>query len=316
MNSAERCHPISDAVQNIQRGSSLMSSASTQFTSSNTESGTSSVSCIAANVDTSAKDGIETVKTSSHGKCLADSELVSPLLVSAESSTTGRTSFKEQDSSDPLCINDSANKSVVNGIDNSVDKGVSQICHEPSSSSSQCLGESRSNVASLESPAIEVPASRSSSADNVSHVSDLPVTFHSLGDESRRGGMSAGLGFLVSNREQEQTDGGVLHVDVVSISSHILPTGSADTSSHSSRRNSRRLFWDAFSRRSSRRFNDSPTIVFSTDDANDLGSQDRWLLDFSGDLLDDGVRGDSGYLGSRIQSLNERRRQSRSEVIL
>ncbi|KAK1554701.1 hypothetical protein Q3G72_016099 [Acer saccharum] len=325
MTSAEHNHPVINVVQNTQRGSSLISSAGAQFTSSNTETGTSSGSSISASEDTSAEGGMRNVETSNHGKCLADSkELVSPLLVSAESthdesyrdisSTTSSTSFKEQESSDSLCVNDSANKNAVNGIDNPVDKGVSQICHEPSSSSSQNLGDSRSNGVSLESPASEVSATHDSHSDTVSHVSDLPVTFHSLGDETIRGAMPAGLGFLVSNREQDRDDGSVLHVDVVSISSHILSSGSADTSSHASRRNSRRLFWDAFSRRSSRRLNDSPTIVFSTDDTNDLGSQDRWLLDFSSDFLDDGVGGDTGYLGSRIHSLNERRRHSRSEI--
>ncbi|KAL5772743.1 hypothetical protein ACOSP7_012354 [Xanthoceras sorbifolium] len=320
MTSAERYHPVLNGVQNTQRGTSLISCTGTQFTSSNTETGTSSGSSIAASEDTSAEGCMRIVETSNHGKCLADSkELVSPLLVSAESShddyrDIATTSFKEQESSDHLCVNDSANKNAVNGIDNSVDKGVSHICHEPSSSSSQSLGDSRSNGVSLDSLASEISATHDSHSDTVSHVSDLPVTFHSLGDESIRGAMPAGLGFLVSNREQDRPDGSVLHVDVVSISSHILSSGSADTSSHAARRNSRRLFWDAFSRRSSRRLNDSPTILFSTDDTNDLGSQDRWLLDFSGDFLDDGVGGDSGYLGSRIHSLNERRRHSRSEI--
>ncbi|KAH7569127.1 hypothetical protein JRO89_XS06G0110400 [Xanthoceras sorbifolium] len=309
MTSAESYHPVLNGVQNTQRGTSLISCTGTQFTSSNTETGTSSGSSIAASEDTSAEGCMRIVETSNHGKCLADSkELVSPLLVSAESShddyrDIATTSFKEQESSDHLCVNDSANKNAVNGIDNSVDKGVSHICHEPSSSSSQSLGDSRSNGVSLDSLASEISATHDSHSDTVSHVSDLPVTFHSLGDESIRGAMPAGLGFLVSNREQDRPDGSVLHVDVVSISSHILSSGSADTSSHAARRNSRRLFWDAFSRRSSRRLNDSPTILFSTDDTNDLGSQDRWLLDFSGDFLDDGVGGDSGYLGLSVCAL-------------
>ncbi|KAK4853473.1 hypothetical protein QYF36_009746 [Acer negundo] len=247
MTSAEHSHPVINVVQNTQRGSSLISPARTQFTSSNTETGTSSGSSIAASEDTSAEGGMRNVETSDHGKCLADSkELVSPLLSMALTIQWTRVylRFVTSQAVRPLKILEIL---VLMG----------------------CL------------------------------LSLLQAKC---------------LGFLVSNREQDRIDGSVLHVDVVSISSHILSSGSADTSSHASRRNSRRLFWDAFSRRSSRRLNDSPTIVFSTDDTNDLGSQDRWLLDFSSDFLDDGVGGDTGYLGSRIHSLNERRRHSRSEI--
>ncbi|GAV73900.1 zf-RING_2 domain-containing protein [Cephalotus follicularis] len=102
----------------------------------------------------------------------------------------------------------------------------------------------------------------------------------------------------------------MLHVDLVSISSHILSSSNADPSHNEVRRNSRRLFWDAFSRRNSRRHIDSPPIVFSTGDTDDLG--ERWLLDFSGDFFDDGVGGDSAYMDSRIRSSNGRRWHSRS----
>lgn len=102
---------------------------------------------------------------------------------------------------------------------------------------------------------------------------------------------------------------------MVTISSNIISSSNADEGNREVRRNSRRLFWDAFSRRSSRRNSDSPTILLSTDDTDDLGSHDRWLLDLSGDFFDDGVGSDRGYLGSRIHRLNEQRRHSRSEVI-
>ncbi|XP_031284826.1 uncharacterized protein LOC116143520 isoform X1 [Pistacia vera] len=320
VSSSEHCPSSTDVVQNLP-GGSLISSTGTQFSSPSTETGASSGSSIAASGYTSAEDGRSNVETTNHGKCLVHSnELICPHLVSANSShdesyrdrssTTASTSFKEQETSDPVSVNDSANKNAVNGIDNS-EKGVCQICPGPSSSSSQTLGDSCSDGVSAENHASEITTAPNSS---VSHVPDLPATLHSLEDESIRGAMPTGLGFLVSNREQSRPDGSVLHVDVVSISSNILSSGSADASNREARRNSRRLFWDAFSRRSSRRLTDSPTIVFSADDADDLGSHDRWLLDFSGDFFDDGVRGDSGYLGSRIHSLNERRRHSRSEI--
>lgn len=318
--SSEHCHPLMNAVHNSSGDSSLISSTGTRFTSPDTETGTSSGSNIAAS-----EDGTRGVESNNRGKCLANSkELVFPHRVSADSShhesyrdrssTAASTSFKEE-SSDLVAVNDSANENAVNGIDNSVDKGVYQNSLLPSSSSSQRLGNSHADGVSAENHASDVRAVHNSHSDSVSNISNLPVTFHSLGDESSRGAMPAGLGFLVANREHDQADRSVLHVDVVSISSNILSRGNADTNNRDARRNSRRLFWDAFSRRSSRRLTDSPTIVFSTDDTEDLGSHDRWLLDFSGDFIDDGVGGDSGFWGSRIHSMNERRRQSRSEVI-
>ncbi|KAK4372331.1 hypothetical protein RND71_007715 [Anisodus tanguticus] len=98
----------------------------------------------------------------------------------------------------------------------------------------------------------------------------------------------------------------VLHVDVVSMSSNIL----SDIGSQETRRNSRRLFWDAISRRSLRRHSDSPTIVFATGHADDLGSRDRWLIDLNGDLHYDGVGFDSGYGAGRR---SEQRQPTRSE---
>lgn len=321
VSSSECCHPLINAVQNPPIPS-LISSTRTQF---NSVTGASSGSSTAVSDGTYAEDSRRNSGPDNHGKELADSkELASPCLVSADSnrgesyrdrsSTTAITSFKDQESLETVSVNDSADKNAVNGLENSAEEGVSQICPEPSCSYSQSLEDSASAGVSVETHESEVIPVHNSHSDPVSLASDLPVAFHSLGEESIRGEMTAGLGFLVSNRDQDLVDGNVLHVDVVSISSNILSGGNADTNNREARRNSRRMFWDAFSRRSSRRLTDSPTIVFSTDDTQDLGSHDRWLLDFSGDFFDDGVGGDSGYLGRRVHSLNERRRHSRSEV--
>ncbi|KAG2404117.1 uncharacterized protein HKW66_Vig0110390 [Vigna angularis] len=83
-------------------------------------------------------------------------------------------------------------------------------------------------------------------------------------EEPCRETIPSGLGILVSNRERGTGNDSVLQVDVVTISSNILSGNNADANDHDARRNGRRLFWDAFSRRSSRRLGDSPTIVFST----------------------------------------------------
>ncbi|KAK9269355.1 hypothetical protein L1049_001126 [Liquidambar formosana] len=325
VNSVERCDPIVDEVQIPTKESPLISGAGTGFTSPRTEAGASSESSISASEYTFVEDGLRMVETSNWDKCLSKSkELAPPHQLSADyshgesfrerNSTTASTSGKEQQSSDPATVNVSGNMGAVSDRDNSMVKGVSQICPEvthPSSSSLQELGDSRSDGVSIEN---HVHNSNSGSV-SVPVISDSPVSFHSLGDESLQEAIPSGLGFLVSNRERNQGDGNVLHVDVVSISSNILSSSDADISIREARRNSRRLFWDAFSRRSSRRHIDSPTIVFSADDTDDLGSHDRWLLDFSGDFSDDGVGGDYGYLGSRFRSMNERRQQSRSEVV-
>lgn len=127
---------------------------------------------------------------------------------------------------------------------------------------------------------------------------------------------SPSAGVFGPNREQVQEDDSFLQVDVVSISSDIVSSSETDiTSSRDARRNSRRLFWDAFSRHSSRRLMDSSALHISSNDSDNMGSRGgRWLLDFNGDLFDD-IGSSSGYLGNRIHSMNEQRRQSRSEVV-
>lgn len=322
VNSAEYCNPVIHEVQNVTEETSPVGGTG-RLSYSNTETGALSQSIIE---DPSVEDGSINVGTSNRGKCLSENkELVPPHQVSVDhsphesyrdNSTTASTSFKEQQSSDPVSVNVSTNKDADNGIDHSVDKEVAQICPKihPSGSSSQEVGDSSSDGVSVDNHAGEGTALRNSNTDSVPNDSELPVTFRSLGDESFQDEIPSGLGFLVSNREQGWGDGGVLQVDVVTISSNIVSSANADESNREVRRNSRRLFWDAFSRRSSRRHSDSPSILFSTDDTHDLGSRDRWLLDLSGDFFDDGVGSDQGYMGRRIHSLNQQRRHSRSEI--
>ncbi|XVE98470.1 hypothetical protein REPUB_Repub03eG0109300 [Reevesia pubescens] len=316
--SAELRDPVTNMVQSSLEESTSICSMETRFSSTGTETGISAVSSTAASMDPSIECGSRDVETSNCRKCLTEStELVAPQ-VSADyshgeshrdSSTSASTSFKEQQSSDPVSVNLSTNEDAVSSFENE-NKGASQICPEPTILSPQGLEDSHLPV---ENQLGEVTTVHNSGSDSAPHASE-PPTFHSLGGESIREAIPSGLGFLVSNREEGRGDGSVLHVDVVSISSNILSGGSADTSNREARRNSRRLFWDAFSRRSSRRLNDSSSIFLSTDDSDDARFDDRWLLDFSGDFFYGGAAGDSGYLSSRIHSLNERRRHSRSEI--
>ncbi|KAJ6673332.1 RING ZINC FINGER DOMAIN SUPERFAMILY PROTEIN-RELATED [Salix viminalis] len=317
MNSAEQCCPVIE-VQNLAEESSLVSNTVTGSSSSETETGGSSGDSITASEGTSVKYGYRNLDTNSRGKCLSDSkEIVGPDQVEIDVLLKLVLHLKERQSSDPVSMNITTNMDSVNGIEKSENKGFSQIYPDTthtSSSNSSGHGDYLSNGLPLDNHMGEVTDMPSSNSDSVNHRSNVPVTFRSTQDESIQDPVPSDLGFLVPNREQGRTDGSVLHVDVVSISSSIYSSSNSDTSSREARRNSRRLFRDAFSRRSSRRHVDSPTIVFSTDNTDDLESHDRWLLDFSGDFFDDGIGSDSGYMSRRIHRLNERRRHSRSEI--
>lgn len=135
-----------------------------------------------------------------------------------------------------------------------------------------------------------------------------------FGDDTAQVAIPPGSGLLMSDSDLDLRTGSVLQVDVVSISPNILSSSVAEISNREARRNSRRLFWDALSRRSFRRHSDSPVIVFTTGQADDIGSHDRWLLDLSGDLHYDGVGHELGYLDTGRRRRNERLWESRFEV--
>lgn len=313
-------------VQNPGVESSLSAGTETILVNPSNDIGARSESIITPVVDNSF-EGLRSIETSSLGTCLSEcKELISPHQVSdgyshagscRDSCTASTSFFKEQQSSDSISENGAANIDSVNGVDYLMHSGVSQTVSDvmrPSSSSSQGLNNLHSNGVPVENNMANVTSIHNSDSDtNSVYVSNSQET-HSLGNESLQEAMPSELGFLVSNRERGRVDGGVLHVDVVSISSNLFSNNNPGASNHDARRNSRRLFWDAFSRRSSRRLIDSPTIVFSTDDTEDVGSHDRWLVGLSGDFFDDGNVADSGYIGSRISNLHERRRHSISEV--
>ncbi|CAN4126004.1 unnamed protein product [Withania somnifera] len=155
----------------------------------------------------------------------------------------------------------------------------------------------------------------SSDLRSISVTSDAIPRHQFLEGDAPEEAATSSSGFLLLDSELGVTSTqDVLHVDVVSISSNILSSSIADIGSQETRRNSRRLFWDAISRRSLRRHSDSPTIVFATGHADDLGSRDRWLIDFNGDLHYDGVGFDSGYGAGRNHPRSEQRRTTISEI--
>ncbi|KAL4318196.1 hypothetical protein GQ457_18G003950 [Hibiscus cannabinus] len=321
LKSSEHPDQVTHMVHPLEESTSICS-METRFSSTGTEIGISSESSTSASGVPYIEGGSVGVGTSNSRKCLNESMgLVAPEVSAGyghgeshrDSSASASSSLKEQQYSAAVSMNLSINDDAASAFENA-NKDASQICPEPSILSSQAL-EALHDIP-VENQLGEVTTVNNPASDSAHHAYES-VTFQSLGGESIREAVPSGVGFLVSNRERGQGDESVLHVDVVSISSNILSGGSADTSgrdSREARRNSRRLFWDAFSRRSSRRLNDSPSIFLSTDESDDIGFHDRWLLDFSDDFFYDGSGGDSGYLSSRLHSFNERRRHSRSEI--
>lgn len=263
-----------------------------------------------------------------HGKCLSQNkELASLQQVSADyshdeshrySNASNGTSFKGRQSSEPVSVNILANEDAVNGIDSSVDKSVSPVCTKvmfaASSSTTQEVGDLCSNELTGHIQEDEATAYRNPDSESSPCGSDLPLTFQSLGDESSQEVPSSSDTLVSDDRELGQGDVGMPHVDMASISSNVLSTSSTDASYLEARRNSRRLFWDAFSRRSFRRHSESP-FAFPSNNFSNTGDPDRWLLDISGDFIDDEMSGDSRHFSSRIQILNEQQRNSRSQVI-
>lgn len=229
-------------------------------------------------------------------------------------SELGSSSSVEPKTPDLVSIGDGCN--IVIDVDS--EKEGSKLFQEEASSSSPSDPHATYQRASRGTPLYD--QGNSSSEIHASDISSAPRAADSpsitqLGVEGSQGAAPLSPGVLLLDRAaRERNNGGVLHVDVVSISSSTLFNSPGEASNHDSRRNSRRLFWDAFSRRNSRRHSDSRTLVFSSEDADDLGSHDRWLLDFSGDLFEDSLGGDSGILGTRNRGTHEGRWHSRSEI--
>ncbi|KAG5564218.1 hypothetical protein RHGRI_000423 [Rhododendron griersonianum] len=295
--------PVNSMKHSEPKVDKLCSPAKESSLASETETGALSESSIVATEESSSADCLVNFEINNPGKPLLRSkELVPPYRPSADHriSDIASTSYEDQPSSDAVSANVGTNVDLVNDVDIK-EKDESPVFAE-----------------------VRSPSSLSPQADEVtvisgSGVSDSPISSGLLRDDALQETVPSGLGFLASDGEQNGSGGSVLHVDAVSISSSILSSSSSSeiTSNREARRNSRRLFWDAFSRRSSRRDNtDAQRFVFSTDDNDALGSHDRWLLDFGSDLLHDGVGSDSGSIGSRSrnQGRNEWRRHSRSEV--
>ncbi|XP_073122391.1 uncharacterized protein [Henckelia pumila] len=147
---------------------------------------------------------------------------------------------------------------------------------------------------------------------SLSVVSDSLPRFQFPGDDHSHVTTISSPGFIVSNSDQDLRN--VFHLDELSFSSNSLSSSIGEIS-HESRRNGRRLFWDALSRRSFRRNSESPTILSTGDLADDPpGSHMRWLFDSGGYLDYNGAGYDLDSFSARRHHRSERRRQLRSEI--
>lgn len=258
---------------------------------------------------------------SDRGKWLSESRELVPSHQCIDSSRyngTASSSYGGQPSCFLVSENEMSGMDDMNDVNCNMKGDTSQNGQGFSNSSSvycNALGEPLLDEVSVENNVSE-EVDYSSSDFGSSFVSDSPLDFHLLRDDIAQEVTPPGLGFVVSEREQSRQDESLLHVDMLSIS-NTLPTNSAEISSREARRNSRRLFWDAFSRRSSRssrRQADSRTIVFSPVGSDHLRSPDRQLLDFSSAFIDDEFGGDLSSRGSRTPGSNDQQLNSRSEI--
>lgn len=252
-------------------------------------------------------------------------------------SSSKRKCFSEGDEVVQSCVNNAESKCLQQRLVDSVNPSSGVQLHPISLSSNrhtasavddliidmpqtypEVLSPSVLQDEELEQPTVfeEVNEVRSQSSDSGPFpvLSDPGIASQSRGDEAIQEVIPSGLELFVSDRAEARAEGGLLHVDVVSISSsNLLPNINNETSTREARRNSRRMFWDAFSSRSSRRHADFPAILFTTEDSDLMGSHRRWLLDIGDDFFDDGVGAEPWRFGRRSRFTNDRRRNSRSE---
>lgn len=240
-----------------------------------TEHVVSPVRCLGAYENPAHENGANHVEPYNRGKWLSESrELVPSHQFNDSSSDNGTASSSYRDQSFPNCVSENDNASQTG---EELNNSSSVYYNEP--------GEPLSDEVSVENNASEEVDFSHSDFDS-SFVSDSPLEFHLLRDDTLQEQPPPGLGLLVSEREQNREGGSIVHVDMVNLSSNILPTNSAEITISEARRNSRRLFLDAFPRASSGRHTDSSTSAFSPVDSYNL----------------------------RTPSINEQRLNSRSEV--
>lgn len=319
-------HPAELRVNSAQHGrrlklkhartnSNLSMSSCTDLISIKSENGVSSGDGIVVNKNSAPEAGSSGVERGGRGKGLSQSRELVPFPHSAANSRDNQTassSYVDQSSPDYVSANEGVGMNTMSGE-------LSQVRERTRNSNSLYSRGPREHL--LDEAAVENNLSETTDVPYVNSDSSIApdslVDYHTVRRDTREDVViPPGMGFIVSESEPNQQDGSVLQVDVLGLSSNILSGNPAALSGRDIRRNSRRLFWDAFSRRGSRRHSDSRTFIFSPDSSGHFRSHDRWLLDFDGDLLNDEAGTDFNSHGSRTLGSNEPQWNSRSEVQL
>ncbi|XP_057488596.1 uncharacterized protein LOC130774540 [Actinidia eriantha] len=307
--SVENLAPISDESHSAKTELSTILGSESGIDDSRTEVGASSGSSTCSFEDNFPEYGLRNVEASDASKSILERKesVFHQVIDNCNCNATASTSHEEQ----------SYLESVANsrtGLDAAVEAEfssntiVSSICPDDLNPSS--VAQEHRAGSSDDNHEHAVTGLNTSASGSLSMLSDSLLSLQLFGDDTDEVSVPPASGFLVSDIDQDLGNGSVLHVDAVSISSSILSSSIAEISNREARRNSRRLFWDALSRRSFGRHNDSPTIVLTAGHADDLGTHGRWLLDLSGDLHYDGVDRESEYLTGR-----HRRNESRYHLI-
>ncbi|XP_019181611.1 PREDICTED: E3 ubiquitin-protein ligase RLIM-like [Ipomoea nil] len=182
---------------------------------------------------------------------------------------------------------------------------------QPSSASPHGILESSSNGDLIGNQASAFFVFNNSGSSSISALSDSSQASYSPGYDTCQDIIPSGLEFLMSEREQTPRLGGMFQVGMSGISSNVHPSSSAEINSRGARHNSRRLFWDSFSRSNA----DSSTFIFVNDNSDDVGSRERLLLGFHDDSLGAGAGRDFGWPRSQAPANSDQQRQSRSEML-
>ncbi|KZV29622.1 hypothetical protein F511_00900 [Dorcoceras hygrometricum] len=253
VNSSEQ--GIQEKFNTQSKGSSISRSIRTCPWNSSNKNRVSSVSRIDSVENPTLKENSDNVERRDKGKYLSESKESVPYdqtLSNSKGNESASTSYVDQPCPNCVTENEMATVVDVNGINSSLNGGSSQVSERLSYSSSlpsRGHEDFMLDEASVQNNVHETDFS-SSEFGSSSVVSDSPIDFHFLRNSTIHERIPSDSGFLVSEREQTQQDESLLHVDIVSTSPN-MSSRSSEISSQEARRNSRRLFWDAFSRRNS-----------------------------------------------------------------
>ncbi|CAA7408047.1 unnamed protein product [Spirodela intermedia] len=154
---------------------------------------------------------------------------------------------------------------------------------------------------------------RSSWLDVDSTASNQPAARRSSHEEPHEVAAPIDSGSFIPLRTRQRRGGSILHLDIVTLSSSAVSGNSGYSRNRDARRNGRRLFWEAFSRRGSERDDGPPLIFFSTEGTDDFASHDQWLLDLSSDVFGNET-GEGSQLQTSGRSNTAEQRTLRSEV--